>query len=238
MNWVKALGFPSNNEQLTKLLFATNSWNFALFWVVGQKYCEMTVTEAFSTFPSLKREACERIVAAYRVNACLLDRKLYDTIFDDRPASLRNISIAYESPRFRLLILNLGPSTDVVSASSMSFAKLFFIYGLGGAISRFAAIILVPLYTHVLSVAEYGQLEVLLALHMLTVILAGMPDRVRRCARLLRAQSKRTWEATGLVGCRYKCRRCRTHICGKLRRFTLRLASSKLEHVYHLVVLG
>ncbi len=56
----------------------------------------------------------------------------------------------------------------------MTFTKLFFIYGLGGAISRFAAIILVPLYTHVLSIAEYGQLEVLLALHMLTVILAGM----------------------------------------------------------------
>jgi hypothetical protein len=96
--------FCSNNEQLTKLLL-TNSWRFAFFWVVGQKYCGMTVTEAFSRFPSLKRDACERITETYRVNACLLDRKVFDTIFDDRPEALRGISIAYESPRFRLLIL-------------------------------------------------------------------------------------------------------------------------------------
>lgn len=56
----------------------------------------------------------------------------------------------------------------------MTFTKQFFIFGLGGALSRFAAIVLVPLYTRVLSIAEYGQLEVLLAAHMLTVILAGM----------------------------------------------------------------
>ncbi len=56
----------------------------------------------------------------------------------------------------------------------MSFTTSFLIYGLGGAISRFAAIILVPLYTHELSVAEYGELELLLATHTLTLILAGM----------------------------------------------------------------
>jgi len=96
--------FCSNNEQLTKLLLA-NPWQFALFWVVGQPYCGMNVGEAFSTFPFLKQGACEHIVSAYRVNACLLDRKLYDVLFDERPASLSRITVAYESDRFRLLIL-------------------------------------------------------------------------------------------------------------------------------------
>jgi O-antigen/teichoic acid export membrane protein len=50
----------------------------------------------------------------------------------------------------------------------------FLIYGLGGAASRLAAVFLVPLYTRGLSVADYGTLELLLALHMGAVLLAGL----------------------------------------------------------------
>ena len=56
----------------------------------------------------------------------------------------------------------------------LSFIRQFVIYGIAGAASRLAAIVLVPLYTRTLSMAEYGQLEVLLAVHALIVILAGM----------------------------------------------------------------
>lgn len=56
----------------------------------------------------------------------------------------------------------------------MSFARQFVIYGISGAASRLAAVVLVPLYTRTLSIAEYGQLEVLLAIHAVIVILAGM----------------------------------------------------------------
>ena len=56
----------------------------------------------------------------------------------------------------------------------MSFFRQFFIYGMGGAATRLAAVILVPLYTRTLSVPEYGRLEVLLAIHALMLILAGM----------------------------------------------------------------
>lgn len=101
----ESVRFCCNNEQLTKLLLA-NSWSFAFFWVIGQKYCGMTAREVFSKVPSLKRDACERIVTSYQINVCLLDRKLYDTIFDEAPAALRSVRTAYESPRFRLLILN------------------------------------------------------------------------------------------------------------------------------------
>jgi hypothetical protein len=97
--------FCSNNEQFTKLLMR-NGWHYAYCLAVGQDYCGMKVQEAFSAFPLLRRAACERIVATYRVNACLLDRTVFATLFDTPPPGLRGMSVAYESQRFRLLILD------------------------------------------------------------------------------------------------------------------------------------
>jgi len=56
----------------------------------------------------------------------------------------------------------------------MSLLKQFLIYGVAGAASRLAAVVLVPLYTRTLSISAYGQLELLLAIHALIVIAAGM----------------------------------------------------------------
>lgn len=56
----------------------------------------------------------------------------------------------------------------------MKLAKQIIIYGVSGAASRLAAILLVPLYTRTLNVADYGQLEVLLAMHSLFVLIAGL----------------------------------------------------------------
>jgi hypothetical protein len=97
--------FCSNNEHFTKL-FMQNGWQYAYCLAAGQDYCGMKWQEAFTSFPHLRREACERIVATYRVNACLLDRTVFETVFDDPPCTLREMTVAYESPRFRLLILD------------------------------------------------------------------------------------------------------------------------------------
>ena len=97
--------FCSNNEHLTKMLMQ-NDWHYAYSLAVGQGYCGMKVQEAFTEFPLLRREACERIVTTYRVNACLLDRTVFETLFDEPPPGLRGMSVAYESPRLRLLILD------------------------------------------------------------------------------------------------------------------------------------
>src|SRR6266853_279532 len=56
----------------------------------------------------------------------------------------------------------------------MSLVKQFFIYGVAGAASRLAAVVLVPLYTRTLSIGAYGELELLLAIHALILIVAGM----------------------------------------------------------------
>lgn len=56
----------------------------------------------------------------------------------------------------------------------MGLARDFLIYGVAGAASRLAAVVLVPLYTRALSVDAYGELEVLLSIHALLVILSGM----------------------------------------------------------------
>jgi O-antigen/teichoic acid export membrane protein len=50
----------------------------------------------------------------------------------------------------------------------------FFIYGLGGAASRLAAVFLVPLYTRTLSPSSYGELELLLSLQALFVLIVGL----------------------------------------------------------------
>jgi hypothetical protein len=97
--------FSSNNEHFTKMLMK-NDWHFAYCFAAGQDYAGLKMHQVFSSFPLVRREACERIVSTYRVNACLLDRKHYDTLFDAPPASLRSISTAYESERFRLLVLD------------------------------------------------------------------------------------------------------------------------------------
>lgn len=102
--------FSSNNEHFTKMLMQ-NDWQFAYCLAVGQDYCGMRVQEAFAAFPLLRREACERIVSTYRVNACLLDRTVFEDLFAQPPPGLRRMSVAYESPRLRLLILDWAESS-------------------------------------------------------------------------------------------------------------------------------
>jgi len=97
--------FCCNNEHLTKLLMR-HDWDFAYCLAVGQDYCGMKLQEAFSSFPLLRRSACELIVKTYRINACLLDRQVFESLFDELPRGLRSASVAYESPRLRLLILD------------------------------------------------------------------------------------------------------------------------------------
>lgn len=96
--------FCSNNEHFTKMLMR-NGWDFSYCLAVGQDYCGMKIAEAFSTFPLLRREACERIAREYRVNVLLLDRTVFDAVFDVTPAGLVSQTCIYESERFRLLAL-------------------------------------------------------------------------------------------------------------------------------------
>jgi hypothetical protein len=97
--------FASNNEHFTKMLMR-NDWEFAYCLAVGQDYCGMSVQEAFSTFPLLKRGSLERIVREYRVNVVLLDRNVFDTLFDERPPGLAGNRVVFESDRFRVLALD------------------------------------------------------------------------------------------------------------------------------------
>lgn len=82
----------------------------------------------------------------------------------------------------------------------MSFVKQFFIYGVAGAASRLAAVVLVPLYTRTLSIAAYGELELLLAIHALLMIAAGMQveSAVARDYFEVRSGSARTLAWTAL----------------------------------------
>lgn len=56
----------------------------------------------------------------------------------------------------------------------MKFAREFLLYGVAGALSRLASFLLVPLYTRTLDQREFGELEILLSLHLLAVLTIGL----------------------------------------------------------------
>jgi O-antigen/teichoic acid export membrane protein len=75
----------------------------------------------------------------------------------------------------------------------MAFARHLAIYGLGGAASRLAAIVLVPLYTRALPQEAYGRLELLLALYALAILVVGVQGESALARDLHEARDK-GWE--------------------------------------------
>ncbi len=111
--------FCSSNEQYTKLMLP-NDWKFSYCIAVGHGYCGMTMGEAFSQFPFLRREALERIVSTYRINACALDRGQYDSIFDQKPADLLKMETRFLSDGLRVLTLEWASPAVTVNQSPAS----------------------------------------------------------------------------------------------------------------------
>jgi hypothetical protein len=111
MRWGTGARVCSNNEHYTKMLMQ-HDWKYVYCFAVGQPYCGMPIAQAFSRFPVLRREACERIVEQFRINACLLDREAYDALFENVPSALTSMSVAYETDRFRLLFLEWDSGDD------------------------------------------------------------------------------------------------------------------------------
>ncbi|MXP15152.1 hypothetical protein GRI44_10370 [Altererythrobacter confluentis] len=114
----EAVRFCSNNEQYTKLMLP-NDWQFSYCIAVGHGYCGMAIGEAFSQFPFLHREALEKIVATYKINACALDRALFEDIFENPPADLLKIETQFLSEGLRVLRLEwaspmTAPATSAV----------------------------------------------------------------------------------------------------------------------------
>jgi len=94
----------SNNEQITKRLML-HDWKFACCISASDDYCGLSFSEAFPRYPMLRRKSMERIVAECRVNVCVFDRSLFDTIFNETPSGLLAMETVYESAGFRVTIL-------------------------------------------------------------------------------------------------------------------------------------
>ncbi|KRA83194.1 hypothetical protein [Altererythrobacter sp. Root672] len=101
----KKVRICSNNEHLTKL-FLKNEWQFSYCIAVGEDYCGMAISEAFSRFPHLTKKAVEKIAIDYRINTVVLDRSQFDTLFEERPSDLHSINLVYASPGLTVLSLN------------------------------------------------------------------------------------------------------------------------------------
>ena len=63
----------------------------------------------------------------------------------------------------------------MIASRLKELARHSAVYGLGSLVSRFIAVLLLPVYTRYLSPADYGLIETLIALSaVLTVLLAAV----------------------------------------------------------------
>jgi hypothetical protein len=95
--------FASNNEELTRSLM-TNAWSFVLLvWSVGQNYgAELSVGQAFSTFPYLRQRAFEVILNRFGVNALLLDKSNFSEVFENSRSDRERLELLLETEQLRL----------------------------------------------------------------------------------------------------------------------------------------
>jgi hypothetical protein len=93
-----------NNDQLIKQLLM-NDWSFVYCMAIEGRHCGMPLKEVFSVFPFVRREALQRIVRDFRINLCVLDCSIYDTLFDAAPAGLVDLKIIHETAAIRVLAL-------------------------------------------------------------------------------------------------------------------------------------
>lgn len=102
---VEGVRLAGNNEHMTKL-FMHNDWDFAYCIAVGRGYAGMTITEAFGRFPVLRQPAFERILIRYRINVCVLDRKVGEEPFRSPPPALVGSTLLHETPALRVFGLS------------------------------------------------------------------------------------------------------------------------------------
>lgn len=93
--------FASNHEVVTKLMM-TNPWSFARFWSGEQKFAGFSIAETFSTYPCYQKVPFETAVKQYRINACLLDKSVFDDIFEDGRECRGRLRLLLDTDKYRL----------------------------------------------------------------------------------------------------------------------------------------
>lgn len=106
-----------NNEQFTRHMLEMD-WSFVFCMALEKTHCGLPIAEAFTEYPFIRRESLQKIVRHYRANFCVLDRKIYDDIYDEQPADLLASHTVHLSPDVR--VLRLDWATDTASAHSSS----------------------------------------------------------------------------------------------------------------------
>ena len=94
--------------------------------------------------------------------------------------------------------------------SISDLAKHSSIYGLGQIISRFASVLILPLYTHYLSPADYGVIAILDLTTMILAMMigAGMSQAVTRYHFEAKSEDDRRFAPNEYDGCVFDCAPC------------------------------
>lgn len=97
--------FCANNEGYTKMLMM-NMWQFARLWTADQEYGGYKVSEAFTEFPYVNKAPFEAVVKEFRINACMLDKKNFSTIFEDDKEIASRLELLIETDNYVLYRLS------------------------------------------------------------------------------------------------------------------------------------
>jgi O-antigen/teichoic acid export membrane protein len=95
------------------------------------------------------------------------------------------------------------PPPPSTAGRLLSLGRQSLIYGLGPVVARFASLLLLPLYTHYLTPADYGQVETLTALVAVAVTIAqlGMVNALFRFALERQGEARAAVIRTALATC-------------------------------------
>jgi len=105
LNFRDGVRFCANNEGYTKMMMV-NAWQFARLWTVDQLYGGYKFSEAFTQFPYVNKAPFEAMVKQCRINACMLDKKNFSTIFEDDREMFSRLELVLETENYILYRLS------------------------------------------------------------------------------------------------------------------------------------
>jgi hypothetical protein len=97
--------FISNNGDWTKMLLNTR-WRFVYYWPTVREVGGIPLQEFMDSYPMIKRTAIERLIAAYKVNACLMDKREVGTLVEPNLIAGSMSKVLLESDRYVLYRLD------------------------------------------------------------------------------------------------------------------------------------
>ncbi len=101
--------FASNSENVSRYMM-TAPYSFARMWSIEEGFGGLSTAEALSVYPYVIKEALEAVVREHRINALVLDKSRYSSIFEDGDDRHRLQQVT-ETEEYRVFRLDWGSAS-------------------------------------------------------------------------------------------------------------------------------